>query len=84
MNTGSTGFERNQVNPVTDRLLTELSRHGTSSCLTLETGGLVCGWITAIFSAIGVISLAAGAILAMVSFGTWKEENKGSILAGLP
>ena len=52
-------------------------------CLTLETGGLICGWLTAIFSAIGVISLAAGAIVALVTFGTWTDENKGSILAGL-
>ena len=34
LNTGSTGFERNQANPMSDHLLTELSRHGTSSNCT--------------------------------------------------
>lgn len=46
-------------------------------CLTLETGGLVLGWLTAIFAAIGVISLAATLIVALVGTAT-----TGGALAG--
>ena len=36
-------------------------------CLSLQTGGYVIGWLAAIFSAIGVISLAATLILVIIA-----------------
>jgi hypothetical protein len=52
-------------------------------CLTLETGGLICGWITAIFAAIGAIGLALNAIVIIIAFGSTQDENDTLVLTVL-
>lgn len=46
-------------------------------CLTLETGGLVLGWLSAIFSVIAIISTVAILIAAGVAYNN--ETNKDNL-----
>ena len=35
-------------------------------CLDLETGGIICGWLTTILSAIGAIALTISLVLSII------------------
>ena len=45
-------------------------------CLELETGGIIIGWLNAIFSALGVVSIAALLVLSVIAFDHEVDKNK--------
>ena len=45
-------------------------------CLPLETGGLVCGWVTAILSVIGIIVLGINIITSTISYNGYDSFVK--------
>lgn len=52
-------------------------------CCELETGGLVLGWLSAIFSGIGVVVLGITMILAIVGFGSYDGNDKENVQTNL-
>lgn len=50
-------------------------------CLSLETGGTVLGWCTAILSAILLVTIAALYIVIIVAFSTSKTQEDENLVA---
>lgn len=48
-------------------------------CLSLETGGTVLGWLSAIFSGIGIVSLGITFILLIIGYNNTTTNTDGTL-----
>lgn len=50
-------------------------------CLELETGGIIVGWLTAIFAVIGAIAMTASLVVVLWAFDQLANKQDSDITA---